>query len=290
MTPGSSPQIGSWDNYLDSPSYELGHKEFWSASRDIRKIPIVSTDISDLDLSSGVSDSNSDFSDQRTTLKAGEVRMAPSKSCNDAASGLATAKNALQIAVDMLDPDEIVASYLHTVPEELEGIKKLNSQFMLQVLDFLEKYKDELEENVITSWQEEKKKAKSLVLEHKKLVWDKCAEISPVKPLSHFEQQSLQNQTKQLALHETTLDNTVGTEEKRCLGVAEVKYEALVDNSKKILTITRDRSEEDLVAEADESIRKFMRELPEFRASVDKFMNDIIKFKEAHCLVQADSR
>ena len=180
----------------------------------------------------------------------------------------------------MLDPDEIDASYIHTVPAELESIKILNSQFMVQVLDFLDKFKAELDPTVVTSWQEEKMKAKKLVLDHKKLVWNKCNEISPIKPLSHFENQSLKNQSKQLALQETAVDNTVGAEESRCLGIAEVKYDALVASSKKILTITRDRSEEDLVAEDDEKIRKYMRELPDIRTSVEKFQDDIIKFKE----------
>ena len=280
VTPGSSPQIGSWDNFLESPSYELGERAFWSASRDIRKIPIVSTDISDLDFSSESSDSLIGPSDQKTSLGVEEVKMAPTQGCTDAASALVTAKNCLQVAVDMLDPDEIDASYIHTVPAELESIKILNSQFMVQVLDILDKFKAELDPTVVTSWQEEKMKAKKLVLDHKKLVWNKCNEISPIKPLSHFENQSLKNQSKQLALQETAVDNTVGAEESRCLGIAEVKYDALVASSKKILTITRDRSEEDLVAEDDEKIRKYMRELPDIRTSVEKFQDDIIKFKE----------
>ena len=52
MTPGSSPQSGSWDNFAERSSYELGEGEFWSEGRDIRKIPIVTTDISDLGFSS----------------------------------------------------------------------------------------------------------------------------------------------------------------------------------------------------------------------------------------------
>ena len=166
------------------------------------------------------------------------------------------------------------------MPGELEEIRNLLSEFMFKVISFVEDFKDELENTVVASWKEESKKAKKLVSTHKQQIWSKYNEINPVKSLSNFEQLSLQNQTRQISLQETTVTNTVGVEEKRVLGVAEVKYDALVESSKNILNITRDRSEEDLIEVDDEKIRKYMRELPDLKIDLEKFMADVKEFKE----------
>ena len=274
---GSSGQSGAgnwWDNYCDRSSYEVGEQEFWSAGRDIRKIPIVSTDISELGFTSSSSDTSEVFPAQVISMAP------PSPACNGAAKALATAKNVLQVRIDLLDPDEIDSSYLHTIPEELDGIRNLLTDFMVQIRNFLEEFSQELEPSVVSSWEEESKKAKKLVLDHKKLVWAKYNQISPVKPLSYYEQQSLHNQAKQLSMQKTSVDKTVGVEETRMIGVAEVKYQALVDSSKKILDVIREREEEDLIDEDDEKIRKYMRELCDLKLLVDKFCADIRGFKE----------
>ena len=64
------------------------------------------------------------------------------------------------------------------------------------------------------------------------------------------------------------------------LGVAEVKYNALLESSKRILNLTRDRKKEDLTSEEDDRIRKYMRELGDLKLSVDKFFADVKEFKE----------
>ena len=274
---GSSGQSAAgnwWDNYCDRSSYEVSEQEFWSAGRDIRKIPIVSTDISELGFTSSSSDTSEVFSPQVISMAP------PSPACNEAAKALATAKKVLQVRIDLLDADEIDSSYLHTIPEELDGIRNLLTDFMVQIRNFVEEYSQELDPSVVSSWEEESKKAKKQVLDHKKLVWAKYNQINPVKPLSYYEQQSLNNQAKQLTLQETSVGKTVGVEETRVLGVAAVKYQALVDSSKKILEITREREEEDLIAEDDEKIRKYMRELGDVKILVEKFCADIREFKE----------
>ena len=276
-TPGSSPTAGSWDNYLERNSYEAGENEFWSAERDIKKIPIVTTDISEL----GFTSSNSDCSEISDTVFTSELdTMAPSPACNDAAKALVNAKNVLQVRIDLLDPDDFDLAYLHTIPEELDLIRNLLTDFMVKIMNFLDDFKEELDTTVVASWKEESTRAKKLVLDHKKLVWSKCNQLNPVKPLSYYEKQSLQNQAKQLTLQEATVGTTVGAEERRILGVAEVKYEALVESSKKILNVTRDRTAEDLIVEEEENIRKYMRELGDLKLTVERFFSEIKEFKE----------
>ena len=149
---GSSGQSGAgnwWDNYCDRSSYEVGEQEFWSAGRDIRKIPIVSTDISELGFTSSSSDTSEVFPAQ--------VMAPPSPACNAGAKALATAKNVLQVRIDLLDADEIDSSYLHTIPEELDGIRNLLTDFMVQIRNFLEEFSQELDPTVVSSWEEESK-------------------------------------------------------------------------------------------------------------------------------------
>ena len=281
VTPGSSPPTGAWDNYADRSSYEIGEHEFWSQGRDIKKIPIVTTDISSLGFSSSES-SSGDISDTVFTEKV--VTMAPpSTACTEAANKLVRAKSTLQCRIDFLDPDEIDASYLHTIPEELNNIRDLLTDYMVQVKDFVEAYNTELEASVVTNWQEESKTVKKSVLDHKKLVWQRCNAISPATPLSQFEVRSLQNQTKQLSLQEAAVGNTAVSntaEEQRVLGVAAVRYDDLVERSKKILGVIRDRSEEELMAEEDETIRKYMREISDMKTTVEKFQAEAKAFKE----------
>ena len=210
--------------------------------------------------------------------------MAPSEACNEAAKALVKAKSVLQVRIDMLDPADIDSSYLHTIPEELDGIRDLLTEFMLMVRAFLENFNIEVESSVVNAWQEESTKAKKAVIDHKKLIWTKYNELlSPVKPLTYFEQQSLLNQTRQLTLQETSVSsvsNTVGVEERKAVGVAEVKYDALVESSKKILSFTRDRDKDTLVKEEDDVIRKYMRELVDLKQSVQQFVTDVTAFKE----------
>ena len=162
---GCSTTSNWWDNYCDRSSYEVGEQEFWSTGRDIKKIPIVSTDISDLGFSSSDSDTTIEvFSAPLTT-------MAPTAECTEAANKLVSARNILQVRVDLLDPDDIDSTILHTVPGELDSIRDLLTNFMVDIRNFLEIYDDELDATIIASWQEESKKAKKLVMDHKNLIW-----------------------------------------------------------------------------------------------------------------------
>ena len=109
---------------------------------------------------------------------------------------------------------------------------------------------------------------------------EKYNQIHPVKPISYFEQQTLENQTKQVNLQETRVKSTVDSEEQRVRGVAEVRYQALVTSSKKIMNNLRDRDAENLLDESDENIRKFMRELKDMKDEVRKFNSDVCQFNE----------
>ena len=141
----------------------------------------MSTDISELAFTS----SDSEPSDEEPVFHINT--MAPSTACTEAAKALVKAKNVLQVRIDMLDPDEIDSSYLHTITEELDGIRNLLQEFMVLIMTFLDDFSSELESSVVTSLQEESTKAKKSVIEHKKLVWTKFNAINPVKPLTYFE-------------------------------------------------------------------------------------------------------
>ena len=263
----------NWDNYHEKSSYELGDQSFWDNKRDSRKIQIVSTDISDLSSFSG-----SEFSFPNSLLDI--QNMAPSEACNTAAKELSRANSILQARVFMLDVGDIDSSYLHRVPEELNAIRDLLTDFIVKVNEFLLEFQSELDPSVIATWKEEISKAKDLVVNHKKSIWKKCDELKPPQPLTYFEQQTLDNQSKQLNLQETRNEGTVGLEEKRILGIAEVKYDSLKNLSTKILKIFEDRSEETLTESSDDEIKKYMRELADLKASVQKFFDAVHEFNE----------
>ena len=139
--------------------------------------------------------------------------MAPSEACNNAAKELSRAFNVLQARVFMLDVSDIDPSYISRVPQELDAIRDLLTDFIVKVNEFLGDYQAELDPAVIASWKSEISKAKTLVVDHKKSIWKRCDELKPPEPLSYFEQQSLDNQSRQISLQETRNDGTVGLEE-----------------------------------------------------------------------------
>ena len=125
----------------------------------------------------------------------------------------------------------------------------------------MEEFRSELEPSVIASWKDEIKKSKKLVNDHKKRVWTECNKLKPPKQMSHFEYQSLENQSKQINLQQMNVDSTVGIEEKRVSGIAQVKFDEIMKCSKSIVDMLESRDEEVLENEHDEIIRKYMREL-----------------------------
>ena len=134
----------TWDNYHERSSYELGDQAFWDNKRDSRKIQIVSTDISDLSSFSG-----SEFSFPNSLLDI--QNMAPSEACKTAAKELSRANSVLQARVFMLDVGDIDSSYLHRVPEELNAIRDLLTDFIVKVNEFLLEFQSELDPSVVTT-------------------------------------------------------------------------------------------------------------------------------------------
>ena len=72
----------------------------------------------------------------------------------------------------------------------------------------------------------------------------------------------------------------MGVEQTKILGIDQIKYDALVTSSKRILETIRDRERDDLIEEEDEKIRKYMREMKDMNSMVTKFLTDITEFKE----------
>ena len=99
MDSDSSLSSTAWDNFHDRSSYELGDHEFWS-SREAHKIPIVSTDLSDLE---------SPFTSSSESLNSvhSQINMAPSEACTLASKELVKAHNILKARVSMLETDDI---------------------------------------------------------------------------------------------------------------------------------------------------------------------------------------
>ena len=105
-TPGNSPVVGSWDNYADRSSYELEDDQFRHVRSNTWKIPIVTTDISDLGLTSGSNCSDKSEDSDSVFLAVGDT-MVPSEDCNNAAQELVDAETNLQTRMEIMDPDDI---------------------------------------------------------------------------------------------------------------------------------------------------------------------------------------
>ena len=67
---------GSWDNFVEDPTYQAQDQEFWDSRSDPRKIQLVSTDISELEDDTLLSDSGASTDPDQSRLETTE--MAPS--------------------------------------------------------------------------------------------------------------------------------------------------------------------------------------------------------------------
>ena len=76
------------------------------------------------------------------------------------------------------------------------------------------------------------------------------------------------------------MDSTVGIEEKRVSGIAQVKFDEIMKCSKGIIDMLESRDEEVLENEHDEIIRKYMRELQDMKDDVRKCLAKVEELRE----------
>ena len=208
-----SPIVGSWDYYQE-------HYTDWNLSFQQvdqtpcpGKIPIIITDQSDLEESfttSSHTPTNSPLFEEKDIPERNfssllEEKTHPENNIMQAASEEVDDLEAdVRGLIDLLDPDEITEASAPAMQGDLDKVFKNLQTYRKTVKKFLKTYavdgpnKEALEE-----------KGKVLIKyvgHHRSLVNEKVAKLLPVvKPLSEFEQETINIQKRQLHLQEQTL-------------------------------------------------------------------------------------
>ena len=188
---------GSWDNYLDDPTYKKFDSEFWS-SRSTRQVQLVSTDVSDFaDISLSLNSSVSEI----PVLDTGMVVENPTMEA--AAQSLKEQEVKVRDMCSDCDPDLITSDSAPSMREELTDIGSNRDQYRSGVRKFLIDYAELLSSAEKLQWESDLKSLVSHVNKHKFNVMAKVNQLLPTSArMTAFEQASIEVQKKQLAILE----------------------------------------------------------------------------------------
>ena len=198
-TPASSPGEGSWDNFLDDPSYQGFDQQFWN-TRESRQIQLVSTDISELENLSELN--GSEFS--LDLFERGQLNSTQSSQLDSPATQQVTVTaitmserttaeanlRSLDIKVmdmcEMLDPALIDQHYALSVHSELEKIIEALDKYKAAVRQFLSDFDSDLVETETAAWNADVVVVFELVLvsllHHSGTCRDSCSSLTWTHP------------------------------------------------------------------------------------------------------------
>ena len=212
-SPASAP-AGSWDNFLDVPSYRSSSQEFWESRSN--KIPIVSTDISDPandsfefeKLSSSEVSLNWNaavIEDEREVFQNGEEQnlceqvMAPSSERTAAESSLRELDTRARDMCADLPADDNTELSAPLMEKELDKIGVVRDEFRKAVRAFLLKYADELVDVEKNAWESDLTSLLSAVKSRKFNVLEKVSSfLPPATPMTEFEKESIKLQKRKI--------------------------------------------------------------------------------------------
>ena len=229
--------VGSWDNFLEVPTYQRESQSFW-ATREHR-VQIVSTDISELEdpLSSCCSDESVGFLNQGTIhLSSPLGATAPSEigsvlkdimsDMEKSIKSLKEKQTAVEDMCDDLDPNLITSNSASAMEREIEKIEVGRNNYRNAVRQFLQDFDGVLTDPEKEQWKSVMKSTVNKVNTHKMTVLDKVNQLTPkVVPMSEFEKETIDIQKQQLLLQQKAAD----TRKEESLAVAKPLMKLIVE-------------------------------------------------------------
>ena len=262
----ASPLVGgSWDNYLDDPTYQQSGHTFWASRLNGRQIQIVSTDISDL-VNSSISTANS----LPTNLVPKE---APNMTVEDNSaetwsaikSDLLEQKTDVEDMVSDCNPELITADTAPSMKEELEKINAARNEYRKAVRKVIADTATPIEASQKQQLESDLASVVKLVNEHKFKVMAKVNQLAPVlSTMSAFEAASIELQRQQLALQQQQLDGR----KEEATAVAKPLLDSIVEKCSELDMELDEVSVGELVTGEDHMITRIMLKLSTWKASL----------------------
>ena len=237
-TPSNSPYVGSWDNFVEEPSYQGLDQEFWD-SRGYRQIEIVSTDNSEVeDLSplhfnqaieelSGRGQFCSNFSGTDNLMDLAKINsptMAEKKA--SAICKLKHLETKVRDMCDDLDPEFISKDSAPSMAAELDKIGSVRDEYRNAIRSFMSDYNAELSGPELEQWKHDMEAVLNRVKKHKFDVLACVNKFTPqAAPMSEFEKETIALQKQQLELQQ----NTESSKQKEAEAIAQPLKKLLIE-------------------------------------------------------------
>ena len=170
----STPTTGSWDNYLDDPTYHI-EQEFWRSRGSDRRIQIVSTDISDIEDTSFMSSLQPP---QLSLLDQGLLE-ASSMALSAAEEALKEMEEDVRDKCSDMNPALIIVDTAAATKEELQEISEARNLYRKGVRKLLKDFASELTSPQKLQWESDLESVVNLVNQHKRDVVAKVNQLVP---------------------------------------------------------------------------------------------------------------
>ena len=211
-----SPVVGSWDNFLEHPTYQNCDEIFWETrNKNTYKIPIVSTDLSDLESSAAslnLHDLNCLEEPQPVTIVGGitpnQLTIEMEANRDRAMHVIKSLQERVQDTCDDLDPNLITEFTASHMSAKLNDITTARDQYRSSVRNFLETFKEILTEPDAEKLRSEMKSVLANVRSHESVVFTKITQVTakPVE-MTEFEKTTIELQRKQIQIQQETIDS-----------------------------------------------------------------------------------
>ena len=217
-------QVGSWDNFLEEPTFLGNNYQFWESRAKQKTIPIVSTDVSDFDEPSLEQDSSILTVDllksspakldiahlESQLLEINLLNTQPTMSAEKVSteSHLRDLDLKVRDLCSDLSPSLITTHSAPSMNNELKEIASARDEFRNGVRNLLKTFRSELTQPEIDQWNADLDSTVKLVQAHKFSVLEKVNQLlPPVTPMSEFEKESIELQKRQFKLQEDAISS-----------------------------------------------------------------------------------
>ena len=258
-TPLSKSSVGSeaasiasldWDTFTEQPEFQLSitssevgtHatcETTFTTVGGVRKIPIVSTDYSDLE---SINDSSEDVFRPNLNNRLAVVDEEQPKNMTDSSSeGFSTADMAKQVSTALekcyqgiideitdLPANNIEAGLESQAEKDRDDIWKRKNEFRDQVRSFISEYGSSCP-NLKTLWEEKLSHLVEIVIQYRNDVTKKIEQLRPTVRMTEFEKQSIELQKQALAEKKEKREEKEKAEKEE--GLAKAKKELLAFRS-----------------------------------------------------------
>ena len=275
--------IGTWDNFLEDPSYKL-NQEFWSSRSRNRKVQLVSTEVSDIE---DISLEIASISPEVSVLNQG-LHDTPDIVMKATMESLREQGSSVRDMVSDLDPAMITTDTAPCMKEELEKINHARNKFRKAVRKFLLEHSDSLSSPEKLQWEADMSSVVSLVNQHKFQVMAKVNQLVPAPaPMSAFEQATIELQRQQLALQQSEIDS----KKEEALAIARPLKSSVMEKCNELDLELDQVSVGELVSGEDQLISRTMQKLSGWKSSlqgIDNLYQDFLIKTAVHRLQESD--